>query len=82
MVICQPFIAGYLCFMDKRYTIAITNNSIAGKGMISILIIDTKAVCGKSEVMTMTVPISQKQSSLLPYLDKFGNDIHIIDASI
>jgi len=68
--------------VKERYTIAITNNSIAGKDMISILIIDTKVVCGKSEVVSMTVPRSEKNASVFPYLAKFGNDVHLVDASV
>lgn len=68
--------------MAQRYTIAITRNPNAGPEMIAILIIDTRPENGKSEVFNETVHRRLKISTLTPFLELFGHDVNIIDASI
>ena len=65
--------------MQKRYTIAITHNPDAGDNMVSILIIDTMPEDGKSEVYSATVPHGEKHTSLSEYLERIGQESHIID---
>ena len=67
--------------MDKKYIIAIANNPQAGANMISILIVDTKPASNNSEVFSAVINKSEKAPRLRSFLEKYGEDAHIIDIS-